>query len=170
MHLQRGAELRVLHHAVGVADAVVMGHDRIMAKRRWRFLSLFIALPACGLAGKVYASGAAIPPLLKGVRSASGWNYLGCPYPSSRKVIGVEAVSPNLMQRLSVAYPAGSDPENLRAALLADGFKLLSPCTTDPTIQHASFQQVGVIATVAWKLSPAGKIEWTKGFVEYDGL
>lgn len=74
------------------------------------------------------------------------------------------------MQRLSVAYPAGSDPETLRAALLADGFKMLAPCTNEPSIQHASFQQLGMAATVAWKLSPAGKIEWTKGFVDYDGL
>ena len=147
----------------------MMGHDCSVAERRWLLLPLILALVACSMAENVSASNADIPPLLKGVRSASGWNYLGCRYPSSQKVIGVEAVSPDLTQRLSMAYPMGSDPEKLRAALLADGFKMLAPCTNEPTIQHASFKQAGVTATVAWKLSPTGKIEWTKGFVDYDG-
>lgn len=87
------------------------------------------------------------------------------------------AISPEFDARLTRGFPAGTTEAILIEALTSQGFKVLKPCRSDPSIRIASFRQEGggllvypMMATVYWKVNEANTIEWTKGFVVFTGL
>jgi len=122
-----------------------------------------------------------LPPLLRNTTAGSGWGS-ACPprTDQERQFIATAkklAVSPELEQRLNDAFPPGSDDANLIAALKIQGFMIVIPCDTDPSIEQASFFQQGsgllsysTSATVFWKSDEKHHIVWTKGFVWHTGL
>jgi hypothetical protein len=121
-----------------------------------------------------------LPPLLKHVSAGGGW-WGACPAETPDEARLREgtplALSPELNQRLSQAFPPGSSAKRLADSLQQQGFKLLPPCVGDNSIRAASFSQQdgGVLtfpltANVFWKVDQADNVIWTKGFVRYLAL
>jgi hypothetical protein len=123
------------------------------------------------------------PPLLEHVSTGRGaWWDGGCP-PATEEQARInartpEALSPELTDRLSRAFPAGSNAELLEHALVDQGFTIVrTPCRNAPTIHSAQFRQSGggfygpypIFASVAWEVNAAGQLMWTKGNVSFSG-
>lgn len=121
-----------------------------------------------------------LPPLLKNA-SAKGGLWGACPsdakgdagVPEARPL----ALSPELNQRLAQTFPVGSSEARLVEALRQQGFEMLPPCHSDPSVRAAAFTQHGggvlsypLTASVFWKVDNSGNVVWTKGFVRYTGL
>lgn len=121
------------------------------------------------------------PPLLEKVTAAGGWWNGGCPpkdkLEADRWKPSEEALSPELMARLSGQFPVGSPASRLEQNLKQQGFIVRRPCNEIPTIRVGEFRQSGggldgpypIWAQVAWKQDATGKIMWTKGTVAFTG-
>jgi hypothetical protein len=152
-----------------------------MAPRTRRILlwvSPLVLLGACG-AG-VCAVGARLelhtlppPPLLAG---ASGGNLGDCSELVERPGPGV---SPELEQRLSQRFPAGSPEAALVAALAEQGFGASMACPNNPSVRSAWYAPpqrdsgpwpAEVYAEVFWKVNDQGSIVWTHGYVRWMSL
>lgn len=141
-------------------------------------VGLIIALPLGELSYERWSLRPALPPLLKGARSASGW-VGACPPHNEREAAWQSrvALSPELNQRLDEQFPTGSSENALVQSLISQGFTIFHrPCDNDAAILHANFQQRGgglfyypMTANVFWK-ADGGKVVWTKGFVAFSGL
>lgn len=142
-------------------------------------LTVLASLPMLALLGYMLwprSLEPATPPLLREVTAVGGWMSEGCLKSPNGTLFRPEALSPELMSRLQADFPPGSDAEQLRSAVLAQGFHMGKPCADDPSIVHATFRQTGgdlsrlpIVATIAWKAAH-GRIVWTKGFVDFRGL
>jgi len=121
-----------------------------------------------------------LPALLKNVTAGGGW-WGACPPVTPEEARAQSgrplALSPELNQRLAQSFPSGSNEKRLSDALNAQGFELLPPCKSDPSIRVAAFNQHGggllfppLVANVFWKADGAGNIVWTKGFARYVAL
>ena len=88
-----------------------------------------------------------------------------------------EALSPQLMERLTRQFPAGSDASRLERTLKKQGFSLRRPCDGLSTIHQGDFRQKGggfygpypIWAQIAWEQDDAGRIMWAKGTVAFTG-
>lgn len=107
-------------------------------------------------------------------RNDGGTWEAGCPPdPAS------EALSPNLIERLTRQFPRGSEARRLETMLLANGFRMRERlCPNAPSIRLAEFRQTGgspfgpnpAFAQVAWDQDAAGRLLWIKALVQYTGL
>ena len=115
-------------------------------------------------------------------RNDGGWWDAGCP-PRTEAEAGrdpaEEALSPDLIARLTRQFPRESDARRLEEMLLANGFHLqATPCSNAPSIRLAEFRQTGgspfgpnpAFAQIAWDQDAAGRILWIKALVSYTGL
>lgn len=121
------------------------------------------------------------PPLLDKVTAVGGWWNGGCPPTDALEAElnepSREALSPELMERLSTQFPAGSPARRLEQSLKEQGFSIKSPCDDLPAIRLGEFRQSGggfygpypVWSQIAWEQDTAGKILWTKGTVAFTG-
>lgn len=121
------------------------------------------------------------PPLLENVNAAGGWWNGGCPARDSTEEQlfepSQEALSPQLMERLTRQFPAGSDASRLERTLKEQGFSLRVPCDGFPAIHLGEFRQTGggfygpfpIWAQIAWEQDDAGRLKWTKGTVSFTG-
>ena len=121
-----------------------------------------------------------LPPILRNVTAGGGW-WGACPPETPNAETARKgrplAISPELDERLSQAFPPGSSEKRLVDTLQAQGFELLSPCNGDTSIHLAAFNQHGggvvaypITANVYWKVDGQGHIMWTRGFVRYLAL
>lgn len=107
-------------------------------------------------------------------RNDGGTWEAGCPPdPAS------EALSPDLIERLTRQFPRGSEARRLEAMLVANGFRMRERhCPNAPSIRLAEFRQTGgspfgpnpAFAQVAWDQDAAGHLLWIKALVQYTGL
>jgi hypothetical protein len=121
-----------------------------------------------------------LPALLKNV-SATGGQWGACPSKAEDGARSPEerplALSPELNQSLTQAFPVGSSEKRLAETLRQQGFELLPACSSDTSVHAAAFTQHGggllsypLTANVFWKVDESGNVVWTKGFVRYTGL
>src|SRR4051812_38865857 len=78
------------------------------------------------------------PPLLQNVSGAGGWWNAGCP-PRDAAEAQIfqpprEALSPELMERLTRQLPVSSDASRLQRTLREQGFSFHLPCESLPSI------------------------------------
>jgi hypothetical protein len=120
------------------------------------------------------------PPLLENVKAAGGWWNGGCPPRDATEAElfepSREALSPQLMERLTRQFPVGSDASRLERGLAEQGFSLRLPCDGLRGIRLGEFRQTGggflaypIWAQIAWEQDDAGRIMWTKGTVSFTG-
>lgn len=122
------------------------------------------------------------PPLLIGVSARGGWWEGGCPALSGDEVglrdPALEALSPELTERLRSQFPVGSDARRLERSLRDQGFGAVVPCANAPAVRKMEFRQSvdgffgprpGIYASVAWE-ERRGRIMWTKGHVAFSDL
>ncbi len=118
-----------------------------------------------------------LPPLLQDATTTGGITDL-CEdndAEPSEPVTNASTVShsPEIVERLERDFPRGSNSEDLKAALLEMGFKML-PC---PGAFAARFDQADgdesnskqITSTIVWKADPDGRIVWTTGDIAYTG-
>lgn len=143
----------------------------------------YLAVALIALAGCVESDSLTPPtlPLLRNVSAAGGWWNAGCPPrgPTEAELYepSQEALSPELMQRLTRQFPAGSNANRLEQALREQGFDVDMPCKGLSAIRPGEFRQSGghlfgsypIWAQIAWEQDDAGRIIWTKGTVAFTG-
>lgn len=121
------------------------------------------------------------PAFLENPGRNHGGSWDVCP-PRTRAEAGHsarEALSPNLIDRLTRQFPRGSDARRLEEMLVANGFRMqATPCLSAPSIRLAEFRQTGgspfgpnpAFAQIVWDQDAAGRILWIKALVQYTGL
>jgi hypothetical protein len=121
------------------------------------------------------------PPLLQNASAAGGWWNGGCPPRDATEAQifepSREALSPELMERLTRQFPVGSDASRLERNLKEQGFSLRLPCDGLSAVHLGEFRQRGgglygpypIFAQIAWEQDDAGRIMWTKGTVSFTG-
>lgn len=121
------------------------------------------------------------PPLLQNVSAAGGWWNGGCPPRNATEAQlfeqSREALSPELMERLTRQFPVGSDASQLEHNLNEQGFTFRLPCDGHSAIHLGEFRQRGggfygpypIFAQIAWEQNNAGEIMWIKGTVAFTG-
>lgn len=114
------------------------------------------------------------PPILTGLNTTLGTvHHSGCPPWEDfdlRNPGGIES-------RVEQAFPAGTQQENVTKSLIAQGFKVEPPCSTDRSVRYATFIQSGggfygpypAYAVITWKVDAQGHVVWTSGSVAYTG-
>ena len=121
-------------------------------------------------------SGDPLPVLLQNLK-ASGGIWDGCPanssYEAHLQANFPSAESPELNSRLRKQFPVGSDDVLIIDGLKQQGFRSFSVCASDKSVKEADFKQVNGLtparSSVYWKVDKFHHIEWTRGFIAYDG-
>jgi hypothetical protein len=113
-----------------------------------------------------------VPEILWGATAGSGL-YGACGWTQDEKQSEALAVSPEFNERLARQFPPGSDEQRLMGTLTAVGFRSIGTCDDDKSIRILRYEGRVVLAMTAdvyCRADSHGKILWTKGFVEYEGL
>ncbi|MVZ97884.1 hypothetical protein EUU23_09200 [Sphingorhabdus sp. IMCC26285] len=154
-----------------------MMYHRKVAEQQLSYLIVGL-LALYGCADKVTPP---TPPLLQNVSAAGGWWNAGCPPRDATEAEffepSQEALSPELMERLSREFPVGSDASRLERNLKEQGFSFSLPCDGLSAIHLGEFSQNGggfngpypIFAQIVWEQDDAGKILWTKATVSFTG-
>jgi len=146
---------------------------------RPRHLALAIAfLAGCG---QDAALNPPTPAFLENPGRNDGGSWDVCPLGTdraARTIPAEEALSPNLIERLTRQFPRGSEARRLEAMLVANGFRIQEgPCATVPSIRLAEFRQTGggfygpypAFAQIVWDQDAGGRLLWIKALVNYTG-
>jgi hypothetical protein len=149
-----------------------------MRARRWALATSLLA--GCG--GSVPLDPPTPAFLENPGRNDGGWWDAGCPPRTKADALrdpAGEALSPNLIERLTRQFPRGTGARRLEEMLLANGFRIQArPCPNAPSIRLAEFRQTGgspvgpnpAFAQIVWDQDPDGHILWIKALVQYIGL
>jgi hypothetical protein len=155
-----------LQDAITQFDLAANSNNEPMVRSCINVIALAAIVCGCGSA----------PEILRNVSAAGGY-WGGCPpdrHPGPRDV-GPLALSPEFNARLVTRFPAGTPQERLISTLSSQGFKSVGPCPADATIKILTYSGPSggifdMTATAFWQTDAQGKILWTEGFVEFNGL
>jgi len=131
---------------------------------------IFLALLASGCSEKPSPP---LPPLLQNASPGGGTENL-CKGTGPGSSPQTAAQSPEIVDRLRTAFPAGSPAVRLRTELARQGFHIDAPCSSDASIHSAAFRQVGGLGSafglIVWKEDGEGRLVWTSGNIQYRDL